>query len=166
MTPRMTLLGVLVVVLAACSSGGGSQPIDFEHTVDMPTGTAAWIATGDAVDDGAICASATGSTIAFEDEDGNVRTIGEIDALNQGSDPFVSVSVDEMTCADGSGGFTLRFINSVDPTLVEAHGITGVSWTITGGTGYEAMEGGGDAGIPQFQDITVVYSASGDVKSG
>ena len=81
----------------------------------------------------------------FEDEDGVARTEDDFASLVGTGEPFVSVSVDSMTCDDGSGDFTLRFINEVDPSRPEGTQIVASTWTITGGSGYDTTSGEGTA---------------------
>ena len=156
---RSALVGLLLVVLGGCSSNSLSGPIEFVHTFDRPSETSTWAANGEAIDIGLLCQSATGFLPSFEDENGNVRTLEELEELNQGSVPFVSVSVEQMACNDGSGNFTLRFINQVDPTTAE--GIVGVTWAIDGGAEYDDMAGSGSSELPQSRGNIIVWTASG-----
>ena len=162
----LVLLFALAVGLAACSSDSESSDIAFEYTFDMSSETGAWIASGEAIDNGLICSQATAVGGEFEDENGNIRTFEQLDALNQGSEPFVSVDAELMQCDDGTGSFTLRLINEVDPAVEESHGIVGTTWTITGGTGYEDLEGDGGSDLPQFQDVQMALTGSGSVTAG
>jgi hypothetical protein len=50
-----------------------------------------------------------------------------------------------MTCDDGSGEFTLRFINEVDPSKSDGTPTTASTWIITGGSGYDTTTGEGNA---------------------
>jgi len=159
MALRSALVGLLFVALGGCASSGLSGPIEFVHTFDRPSETSTWSANGEAIDIGLLCSSATGFLPTFEDENGNVRTPDELEELNQGSVPFVSVSVEQMACDDGSGNFILRFINQVDPATVE--GIVGVAWAIDGGAEYDDMTGSGSSELPQSQGNIVVWTASG-----
>lgn len=159
----MILLTLLLVV--GCSSGSDSGDIAFEHVFDFPTGTSVWSATGQAIDDGLFCSSATGVMEGIEDEDGNPRTFQEADALHDGTEPYVSVSVESMTCDDGSGDFTLRLTSELDPTLSSDPMEQQVSttWTITGGTGFDGTTGGGDSERPEPQADSVVVNATGTI---
>jgi hypothetical protein len=162
----MILSLTLVMVLTACSSASESGDVAFEYTFDMSTETGVWVASGEAIDNELICSQATAVGGEFEDENGNVRTFEELDALNQGSEPFVSVDAEEMECDDGSGSFTLRLINDVDLTVEEAHGIVGTTWTITGETGYDGLEGEGDSAPPEFEGVEMALTGSGSVTNG
>lgn len=136
---------------------------EFEYTFDLATETGEWIATGEAIDNGLLCARATSVGGEFEDENGNVRTFEELDALNQGSERFVSVDAEQMQCDDGSGDFTLRLINEVDPTNPDRHGIVATTWTVTGGTGYNDIHGSGDSSLPEFPATNMELTASGSI---
>ena len=162
----MVLLVALAMGLAACSSDSESGDIAFEYTFDMSTEAGIWIASGEAIDNGLICSHATAVSGEFEDEDGNVRTFEELDVLNQGSEPFVSIDAEQMQCDDGSGSFTLRLINAVDPAVEESHGVVGTTWTITGGTGYDDLTGDGDSDLPQFRDVEMALTGSGSITTG
>ena len=135
----------LLVLAAACSSGPEAGDITFESVFSPSTEESVWTATGAAIDDGLLCPSATGVLLGFEDEDGAARTEDDLGSLFGAGEPFVSVSVDSMTCDDGSGAFTLRFINEVDPSRSDATPIVSSTWTITGGSGYETTTGEGTA---------------------
>lgn len=161
---RSALLCLLLAVLPACTSGSTSEAIEFVHTFDGATETSVWTATGESIDNGFLCPAATGFLKGFEDEDGNTRTFEELAALNEGSDPFVSVSVESMVCDDDSGNFTLRFINQIDPSAAER--LVSTTWTIAGGAEYEATDGSGNGAPPQSTGTTAVWTASGTLTTG
>ena len=69
------------------------------------------------VDNDLLCAGATGTLKGFEDEDGAVRMPEAIGSLYEAGEPFVNVSVETLTCDDGSGEFRLRLINELDPAI-------------------------------------------------
>ena len=144
-----TLLASLLLLAAGCSSSSDSGEITFEHVFDMPTETSVWTATGEAIDNEFLCPEATGVIQGFEDEDGAVRMPEEIGALYEAGEPFTNVSVESMTCDDGSGAFTLRIINEIDPTIADGVPVVASTWTITGGSGYDTTEGSGDNELPQ-----------------
>lgn len=158
---RTTVLGLLLMSVAGCSSSALSGPIEFVHTFDGPSETSEWLATGEAIDEGLLCPSATGFLDAFEDENGNARTPEELDDLNHGSVTFVSVSVEEMVCDDGSGNFALRIINQVDPT--GTGGVDSATWTVVGGAEYDGITGSGAIDTSQFQGSTAEFTGSGTV---
>lgn len=154
------LLGALFV--AGCSSSSDAD-VSFDYTFDLPSEVGAWAASGAAVDEGLVCPEAATVSGQFEDENGEIRTFEELDALNQGTEPFISVDAELMRCYDGSGEFTLRLINEVDPTSSANHGIIGVTWTITGGTGYESLEGDGESDVLTFSGDMMTVMASGSL---
>jgi hypothetical protein len=51
----------------------------------------------------------------------------------EAGEPFVNVSVELMTRDDGSGAFTIRFINDLDPTITDGEPVVAAAWTISGG---------------------------------
>ena len=114
---RRFLLLLSLALVAGCSSGSDSGDISFEHVFDMPTVISVWTASGEAVDNDMLCSGAPGTSVGFEDEDGAVRMPQDIGALYDAGEPFVNVSVETLTCDDGSGEFTLRLINELDPAI-------------------------------------------------
>ena len=186
--PRLVLVPLIAMVLAACGDSGGDAStttaapataattttvapaidkaaaiFEFEYAFDLSTEIGVWIATGEAIDSGLLCARATAIGGEFEDENGNIRAFEELDALNQGSERFVSVDAEQMECDDGSGNFTLRLINEVDPMKSDRHGIVATTWTITGGTGYDDVHGSGDSSLPEFLATSMELTASGSL---
>ena len=159
----IALLASLLLVVAGCSSSSDSGDIAFDHVFNMPTETSAWTATGEAVDNSLLCPAATGVQQGFEDEDGAARTPPDIGALYEAGEPFVNVSVELMTCDDGSGEFTLRFINELDPSISDGPPVVASTWTITGGTGYDATDGEGDNELAQDDETTSLYKGTGTI---
>ena len=135
----------LFVLATGCASGSDAGDIAVDSGFCPSTEASVWTATGEAIDDGLLCAAATGVLEGFEDEDGGARTEDDLGSLFGAGEPFVSVSVDSMTCDDGSGEFTLRIINEVDPSKLDGTPILGSSWIITGGSGYDTTTGEGSA---------------------
>ena len=158
----MTLLSLLLLVVG-CSSGSDSGDIAFEHVFDMPTETSVWTATGEAVDNELLCSAAIGVLEGFEDEDGATRMSEEIDALFEAGEPFVNVSVELLTCDNGSGEFTLRFTNEIDPSISDGEPVTEVTWTITGGSGYDTTSGEGDNEIPHADGDSWFHNGTGTI---
>ena len=163
---RFVILLSLLLLVVGCSSGSDSGDIGFTHVFDMPTETSVWTATGEAIDNDLLCPAATGVIEGFEDEDGEVRRPEEIGALYEAGEPFVNVSVELLTCDDGSGDFTLRFINELDPAISDGPPVVASTWTITGGTGYDTTEGDGDSDLPEQQGPTSAQSATGTITNG
>ncbi|MFC2153810.1 hypothetical protein ACFLQ7_04185 [Actinomycetota bacterium] len=181
--PLLILAGVAAVIFAGCASEDSSDAsttttavattttadspttgdIAFEHTLDMPSGTSAWTATGEAIDNDLFCSAATGVLEGFEDEDGAPRVPGDIEALFEAGEPFVNVSVESMSCEDAYADFELRFINEIDPSITDREPVTKVTWTITGGPGYDTTSGRGDNEIPQTDGDSFVYHGTGTI---
>ena len=154
---------LVTVVASGCSAGGESAEISFEQSFSGPTQVSVFTATGEAIDEGFICAAATGIFVGNENEEGNALTDAENDAFYAGSERFVAVTVEEMTCDDGSGEFTFRVYTEIDPTDPD-YAPDGTTWTITGGRGYEATTGEGASSLPEFVgDGVAVWTASGDI---
>jgi len=162
----VTLFVSLLLLLVGCSSGSDSGDIAFEHAFDMPTETSVWSATGDAIGNDLLCSAATGVIQGFEDQEGAVQTPDQIVALYEAGEPFVNVSVESMTCEDGSGTFTLRVINTIDPTISDGVPVTASRWTISGGSGYDTTEGDGEAELPEERGQVSVQTASGTISTG
>lgn len=163
---RFVPLLSLLVLAVGCSSGSDSGDIAFEHVFDMPTGTSVWTATGEAIDDDLLCPAATGVLEGFEDEDGAVRMPEDIGALYEAGEPFVNVSVELLTCDDGSGEFTLRLFNELDPAISDGPPVVASTWAIAGGTGYDTAEGSGDGELPTEQGPSSIYNAAGTLANG
>ena len=142
---RFMILLSLLLLVVGCSSGSVSGDIAFEHSLDMTTGTSVWTATGEAIDNDLFCSVATGVLKGFEDEDGAIRMPEDIEALFEAGEPFVNVSVESMSCDDAYADFELRFIDEIDPSISDGDRVAGVTWTITGGIGYETTSGEGDS---------------------
>ena len=160
---RLAPLFSLLLVVVGCSSGSDSGDIAFEHVFDMPTETSVWTATGEAIDNDLLCPAATGVIQGFEDADGAVRMPPDIGALYEAGDPFVNVSVEAMTCDDGSGDFTLRVINEIDPSITDGVPVVASSWTITGSTGYDTTSGDGDNELPQQEGESSIATGTGTI---
>jgi hypothetical protein len=71
-----------------------------------------------------------------------------------------------MTCDDGSGEFTLRFINDLDPTITDGEPVVSATWTITGATGLDNTDGDGDSGPPDPASQGFVYTGTGTITKG
>jgi hypothetical protein len=64
-----------------------------------------------------------------------------------------------MTCVDGSGEFTLRIINVVEPSFERA-------WTITGGSGFDNLEGDGEGELSAANEEGFTFKAAGTIGTG
>ena len=157
-------LGLVVLVAAACSSDSpDSASISFEQSFDGPTQVSLFAATGEAIDEGLICPGATGTFVGNEDADGNALSEAENAALYNGSERFVAVTVEEMTCDDGSGDFVFRVFTEIDPTDPD-YAPENAEWTITGVTGYASTEGEGETSLPEIRDDGLfVWTGSGTI---
>jgi hypothetical protein len=162
MRQLMTLLSLLLLVVG-CSSGSDSGDIAFEHVFDLPTDTSAWTATGEAIDKDLFCSAATGVLEGFENEDGATRTPEEVEALFEVGEPFINVFIESMTCDDGSGAFTIKFTNEMDPSKSYGEPVTEVTWTITGGSGYDTTSGEGDSELPHTDFDSFSYNGTGTI---
>lgn len=160
----MSALIVLLLVVG-CSSGSDSGDIAFDHVQDMPTEESVFTATGEAIDNGFLCSAATGALAGFEGENGAVLTPEDIWALHDARKPFVIVSVESLTCDDGSGEFTLRFTSEIDPSVSNGEPATAVTWTITGDSGYNTTSGNGDSDIPHTSGDSFVFNGRGTINN-
>jgi hypothetical protein len=149
--------------LVEANSGSHCGDIAFEHTLDMPSGTSVWTATGEAIDNDLFCSVATGVLDGFEDEDGAPRMPEDIEALFEAGEPFVNVSVESMSCGDAYANFELRFINEIDPSISDGEPVTKVTWAITGGIGYDTTSGEGETEIPHADGDSFFYNGTGTI---
>ena len=156
---RVLMWLTVAVVIASCSFGSESVDVAFEQVLDGSTGTSVWSASGEAIDTGLLCPTATGVFGGFEDEDGNPGTAQEFGTLFGRSDRLVIVGVHLMTCVDGSGEFTLRVINVVEPSFEAA-------WTITGGSGFDNLEGDGEGELSAAAEEGFAFKAAGTIGTG
>lgn len=160
---RFTGALTVLLLVVGCSSSSDSGDIAFDHVFDMPTGTSVFTATGEAIDNDLLCSAATGALEGFEDENGAVRMPEDLGALHEAGEPFVNVSVELLTCDDDSGEFTLRFVNEIDPSISDGEPVTAVTWTITGGSGYDTISGDGDSDIPHTSGDSFFYNGTGTI---
>ena len=121
-----------------------------------PGVTSVWTATGEAIDNDLLCSAATGVLEGFEDEDGVTRTSEEYDALPRREEPYAFVTVELMTCDDGSGEFTLRSFNEIDRKSDREDDRT---WTITGVSGYDTTYG--DGGVNEVSEAGNDFISNG-----
>ncbi len=170
---RVLMWPTVAVVIASCSFGSESVDVAFEHVSDVSPGPSVWSASGEAIDTGLLCPTATGVFGGFEDEDGNPRTAQEIGtlferSLFERSDRLVIVGVHLMTCVDGSGEFTLRFINDTDPSIFDTDPSFEAAWTITGGSGFDNREGDGegDGELSAAAEERFTFKATGTIGTG
>jgi hypothetical protein len=160
---RFMILLILLLLVVGCSSGSDSGDIAFEHSLDMPSGTSVWSATGEAIDSDLFCSAATGVLEGFEDEDGAARMPEDIEALFEAGEPFVNVSVESMSCETAYADFELRFINEIDPSITDGEPVTKVTWAITGDVGYDTTSGQGDNEIPYVDGDSFIYNGTGTI---
>ena len=167
MRSRVSACVVVAVVLGACggASGGSTSTeadvaaISFEQSFDGPTQVSKFAASGQAVDEGLICAEATGAFVGNEDADGNTLTEEENAALYRGSERFVAVTVEEMTCDDGSREFVFRVFTEIDPADPD-YAPANTEWTITG----TSTQGQGESSLPEIRDDGLfVWTGSGTI---
>jgi hypothetical protein len=89
-----------------------------------------------------------------------------IGALHEAGEPFVNVSVELMTRDDGSGAFTHRFINDLDPTITDGEPVAAATWTITGGSELDATGRDGDSRPPEPSRQVSIYNGTGTITNG
>jgi hypothetical protein len=78
----------------------------------------------------------------------------------------VNVSVELMTRDDGSGAFTHRFINDLDPTITDGEPVAAATWTITGGSELDATGRDGDSRPPEPSRQVSIYNGTGTITNG
>ena len=148
-----SLVGLLLVLVVAvglvgCSS---SDPlaVEFRHSPAHERANS-FDASGLAVDDDVVCGHGTEEIVGYESVDGVELSRQEVDevigqAMDAGTVGEI-VIVEEWTCSDDSGSFTMRFNNRIDFATLEPEGEHDVgTWEITEGTGaYSALTGSGE----------------------
>lgn len=130
------------VLLAACGSGTEASTVELTWPIGEPNATVTL--SGEAVDEGIVCDSATLARLGFEDLEGNVLTMEEVDAIAAESTDFVWY--DELTCMDGSGGWVILGEQLTAMSAMDMGGVNEAAtrWTVERGTGdYESLTGEG-----------------------
>ena len=159
MSRCLVLALVIVFAIAACSSDEPQElGVLFEGSFHSGTSERTWSASGPAVDEGMICAEATGAgETRFETPDGEDLTAAEVGVANDRTDPFSYVSIGEFICVDGSGGFTTRTLTeATNPAAFESAG----TWELVGGEGYEDITGEGTLDEVSFEGQPVVITGT------
>lgn len=146
MTHIRSVLGVAVLLAVPIGCGNdddsgndGGATVNIVILEEVSGG--AFTATGDAVDDGLVCAAGAARIVAFVDQE-------------TGDEPTASTTAllvdQQFTCDDGSGTFTLQETEDLDdPTLIPRLIESGEpfpeqDWTVSSGTGdYESLQGSG-----------------------
>jgi hypothetical protein len=92
------------VLLAACGSGTETSSVELTRPLGEPNTTVTL--SGEAVDEGIVCDTATVARLGFEDLEGNALSMEEAAAIAGESTDLVWY--DELTCEDGSGAWVTR----------------------------------------------------------
>jgi hypothetical protein len=165
-TSSIVLAGLLVA-MAACSGSSDPLAVQITGALGPPTDPAA--VSGEAVDDGIVCDSATFAELYFVDLDGKVLSDEEAEQLKQveletGEMAF-SAKYDEWTCTDGSGSFVMAGNGTLAPADYDFEGANEVAtWNVDSGTGdYEKLTGTGIITV-DFAKGVVTYA--GEILNG
>ena len=161
------VMGALMVVsLAGCSEEQEPLAVELVHTQEH--GLIPFTATGSAADEAAICSRGTTEIDHLESVDGEAITDEDWadmfdTAMAEGGIAEMNV-LQEYICEDGSGNFTMRFLNRFDFATFEFEGQQNVgSWEIEEGTGeYVDLSGSGDAAL-DWDNEKVTYN--GEIKT-
>lgn len=163
------MIALLALGVAACSS---SEPMAFELELPIGPPQEPFVATGPAVDDGAICPGGTWIGVRNEDMDGQ-----EI-SHEQWADIFETAMSSngiaegrgfrEFVCADGSGTLEIEDHAHLDFSVIDAstYGSEPVQWgafTISGTGDYAPLSGSG-AEVADF--IEGIFVFSGEATNG
>lgn len=156
------LLGLaLAVGLVACSS---SDPLAVEFThAQSHEGAQPFVVTGPAVDEGIVCPGGSMELVRLETADGEELTeedwAGMFDAALEAGTVAEMIVIQEWTCGDGSGGFTMEYDNRFDFATFEFEGQQAVgTWEITEGTGSHGdLSGSGDVAL-DWDGEQVIYT--------
>jgi hypothetical protein len=140
---RSTWSVAAAVLLAACGSGSEASTVELTRPMGEPNATVAL--SGEAVENGIVCDSATVARLGFEDLEGNAMTGEEVDAIAGESTDFVWY--DELTCEDGSGSWVVLGEQLTAMSEMDMGGVNedATRWTVERGTGdYENLTGEGN----------------------
>ena len=162
---RLALVLLLLVLVAGCSSGeSGDLDLAFENSFDFNTQIGEYVFSGEAVDEGVVCPTATGEPAGIEDPEGNPLTFNEVGSMiTAASEEFTAVFVDELECVDGSGGMTMRHHNAYTPEGGEM--VMTATWDMIGTGGHDGLTGEGDAEPQDPQGNTMVNLGTGVARS-
>jgi hypothetical protein len=162
-------LCALLLVIGACSS---SEPMALELKLPMAPPEQPFVATGLAVDDGAVCPDGTWLGVRNEDMDGQEMSHEQwadvYDAAMATDGVAEARAIREFVCADGSGTLEIEDHAYLDFSVIDAStfGSEPVQWgtfTISGTGDYTSLSGSGD----EFADFGQErYVFSGEVTNG
>ena len=156
--PILVVIGVLVT---ACS-GASDLSVEIVELADRATEEYTFVASGEAVDGGVLCASGSWVWTGNRDTDGDPMPDAAIGAMFDEGEPFTMVVGHDYTCDDGSGSFTVDTYVELDPNVDPPD--VGGTWEIPGGTdGYASITGSGDVAEednPSLDQATYVGTVS------
>jgi hypothetical protein len=166
-TRRVSLMATLsVLVVVGCGSSSDPASAQLSGSMSDPKGSV--VVTGDAVDDGVVCSSATQEVVRWEDLDGQSITEEEFDRLFdeavETGEAVAGVTFVEFTCTDGSGSFLMAQSPTTRPTDLDFDGVnTDVgTWVIDRGTGdYDGLSG---EGTIDFDFAAGVWTCPGELE--
>ena len=166
MTTSRYIAVAIVMVAAGCSSGSGGLPVEISTVSDSDSPEMSFTASGEAVDQGVLCASGTGEWTGNRTIDGDPLSDEAMAELFDGGEVYTIIVGHEYVCADGSGTFVVDTYPEIDPSLDQDVPVTSVDWEITGGTGdYASLTGSGetpdDVEPARFEEVLVGTVSAG-----
>lgn len=129
-------------LLAACGTSTEASTVELTWPIGEPNATVTL--SGEAVEEGIVCESASMARLGFEDLEGNALTRQDVDAIAGESTDFVWY--DELTCEDGSGSWVVLGEQLTAMSDMDMGGANEAvtSWTVERGTGdYTTLTGQG-----------------------
>ena len=143
----LSMVVILTVALAGCSA---NEPLAVEFSHSQEHGNQPFVATGAAIDEGAVCSAGMHEMVRLESLGG--EEITDADWADMFDAAMSSGTVAEMTvfeewaCDDESGAFTMQIHSRFDFATFEFEGQQDVgTWEITEGTdSYASLTGSGD----------------------
>lgn len=128
------VVAVGLLAVGACGSDDGAEEFDFDL---MPSGDFdaeiyTFEASGDAVEEGLMCAEGDWLWVGNETTDGEVMTDQMLDDLSEAGEPWEMVTVNEFACDDGSGSIVVANRHTVDLDDLRTGEVIG-TWTVRSG---------------------------------
>jgi hypothetical protein len=152
---KASLFAVCVFLVASCSSTESELSVEIVDTVRPDQSGATFTASGEAVEEGVVCAAGESLWLGNLAVDGEPLSDEAMNELYTSGDAYSIVVQHEYVCDDGSGSFMLDATPVIDPSLEETQDapVASSSWVITGGTGpYESLTGSGDVTQESLSD--------------
>lgn len=149
------IAAVCLLVLASCSSAASEMSVEFVSVLAADQSGTTFTASGEAVDEGAVCASGESLWLGNLTIEGDPLSDDGMHELFSAGEAYSIIVQHEYVCDDGSGSFLLNATPEIDPALEETQDapIASATWEIIGGTGdYETLTGSGTESTESLAD--------------